>query len=254
MAGKARGCRGKVYVVGAGPGDPELLTLKAVRLIREADVVVYDRLIPREALDYTRPGAELVYAGKAPGRHALRQEEINRLLYSKACEGKTVVRLHGGDPYVFGRGEEECLYLVERGVECSVVPGITSVIAGPAYAGIPVTSRGVASSFAAATGREAPGKERRHVYYGRLMKAVDTLVIVMGVGNLENIVREMLEEGVDPRLPVAVVEKAATPEQRVVTGTLETIVEEARRAGVTSPAVIVFGETVRLRDKLWRLS
>lgn len=247
-------CSGRVYVVGAGPGDPELLTLKAVKLLREADVVVYDRLIPREALGYVKPGAELVYAGKAPGRHALKQEEINRLLHRKACEGKVVVRLHGGDPYVFGRGEEECLYLLERGVECSIVPGITSVIAGPAYAGIPVTSRGVASSFAAATGREAPGKGRRHVYYGKLMKTVDTLVVVMGVGNLENIVKEMLEEGVDPQLPVAVVEKAATPEQRVVAGTLSTIVEEARKAGVAPPAVIVFGKTVRLRERLWRLS
>ena len=254
MTGDTAPCGGRVYIVGAGPGDPELLTLKAVRLLKEADVVVYDRLIPREALSYAKPGAELVYAGKAPGRHALRQEEINELLYKKACEGKVVVRLHGGDPYVFGRGEEECLYLLERGVECSVVPGITSVIAGPAYAGIPVTSRGIASSFAAATGREAPGKERRHVYYGKLMKTVDTLVVVMGVGNLENIVKEMLEEGVDPQLPVAVVEKAATPEQRVVTGTLSTIVEEARKAGVAPPAVIVFGETVRLRERLWRLS
>jgi len=247
-------CGGRVYIVGAGPGDPELLTLKAVRLLREADVVVYDRLIPEEALSYAKPGAELVYAGKQPGRHALTQEEINRLLLEKACQGKTVVRLHGGDPYVFGRGEEECMYLLSRGVSCEVVPGISSVTAGPAYAGIPVTSRGVASSFAAATGREAPGKERRHVYYGRLMKAVDTLVVVMGVGSLEAIVREMLEEGVPPSLPVAIVEKASTPRQRVVVGTLGDIVEKARRAGVEPPAVIVFGEVVRLRDRLWRLA
>ncbi len=247
-------CSGRVYIVGAGPGDPELLTLKAVRLLREADVVVYDRLIPEEALGYAKPGAELVYAGKQPGRHALTQEEINRLLLEKACQGKTVVRLHGGDPYVFGRGEEECMFLLSRGVSCEVVPGVSSVTAGPAYAGIPVTSRGVASSFAAATGREAPGKERRHVYYGRLMKAVDTLVVVMGVGNLEAIVREMLEEGVPPSLPVAIVEKASTPAQRVVVGTLGDIVEKAREAGVKPPAVIVFGEVVRLRDRLWRLA
>jgi len=250
----AGACSGRVYIVGAGPGDPELLTLKAVRLLSQADVVVYDRLIPREALSYARRGAELVYAGKMPGRHALTQEEINRLLLEKACEGKTVVRLHGGDPYVFGRGEEECMYLLEHGVSCEVVPGITSVTAAPAYAGIPVTSRGLASSFAAATGREAPGKQRRHVYYGRLMKAVDTLVVVMGVGTLEAIVGEMLREGVDPSLPVAIIEKATTPRQRVVVGTLSDIVEKAREAGVEPPAVIVFGPTVRLRERLWRLS
>lgn len=244
---------GKVYIVGMGPGDPELVTLKALRIIREADVIVYDRLIPREALSHARRDAELIYAGKRPGHHALTQEEINQLLLEKALEGKTVARLHGGDPYVFGRGEEECMYLRSHGVPCEVVPGITSVIAGPAYAGIPVTSRGVASSFAAATGREAPGKERRHVYYGRLAKSVDTLVVVMGVGNLENIVREMLEEGVDPDLPVAIVENATLPSQRVVTGRLRDIVEKARKAGVKPPAVIVFGRVVELRDKLWSL-
>jgi uroporphyrin-III C-methyltransferase len=242
---------GKVYIVGTGPGDPELVTVKALRVIKEADVVVYDRLIPSEILVYARKDAELIYAGKRPGRHALCQEEINRLLYQKACSGKVVARLHGGDPYVFGRGEEECMYLLERGVSCEVVPGITSVIAGPAYAGIPVTSRGVASSFAAATGREAPGKERRQVYYGRIAKSVDTLVVVMGVGNLENIVQEMLDEGVSPQLPVAVIENATTPQQRVVEGTLADIVEKAREAGVKPPAVIVFGEVVRLRRRLW---
>jgi len=252
--GRRDGCRGRVYIVGAGPGDPELLTLKAVRAIREADVIVYDRLIPEEALGYAKPDAELIYAGKRPGRHALTQDEINRLLYEKACEGKTVTRLHGGDPYVFGRGEEECIYLRERGVECSVVPGITSVIAGPAYAGIPLTSRGVASSFAAATGREAPGKPRKAVHYGKIMKAVDTLVVVMGVGNLENIVREMLEEGVDPELPVAIVENATTPSQRVIEGSLRDIVEKAREADVKPPAVIVFGNVVKLRPRLWSLN
>ncbi len=241
---------GKVYVVGAGPGDPELVTLKALRLVKEADVIVYDRLIPQELLSHAKPGAELIYAGKRPGHHALTQDEINKLLLEKALEGKTVVRLHGGDPFVFGRGEEECIYLAEHGVECEVVPGITSVIAGPAAAGIPVTSRGVASSFAAATGREAPGKERRQVYYGKLMKSVDTLVIVMGVGNLENIVNEMLEEGIDPRLPVAVIQDATLPTQRVVEAPLAEIVEASKRAGVRPPAVIVFGRVVALRHRM----
>jgi len=249
-----RECGGVVYIVGTGPGDPELITLRALKAIQEADVVVYDRLIPEEVLGYAKPGAELIYAGKKPGHHALTQEEINQLLAEKACQGKKVARLHGGDPYVFGRGEEECMYLRGRGIPCIVVPGITSVIAGPAYAGIPVTSRGIASSFAAATGREAPGKPQRAVHYARIMRSVDTLVVVMGVGNLENIVKEMLEEGIDPGLPVAVVEKATTPRQRVVTGTLGDIVDKARKAGIQPPAVIVFGRTVELRDRLWRLA
>ena len=246
--------RGRVYIVGAGPGDPELITVKGLRLLQQADVIVYDRLVAKELLDHAKPEAELIYAGKKPGAHAMTQEEINKLLLEKACEGKTVVRLHGGDPYVFGRGEEECIYLRGYGVECEVVPGLTSAIAGAAYAGIPVTSRGIASSFAVATGREAPNKDRKMVHYGRIMKAVDTLVVVMGVGNLENIVKEMVEEGVDPDLPVAIVEKATTPEQRVVTAKLRDIVEKAREAGVQPPALIIFGRTVELRDKLWRLS
>jgi len=246
--------RGRVYIVGAGPGDPELITVKGLRLIQQADVIVYDRLVAKELLNHARPEAELIYAGKKPGAHTMTQEEINKLLLEKACEGKTVVRLHGGDPYVFGRGEEECIYLRGYGVECEVVPGLTSAIAGAAYAGIPVTSRGIASSFAVATGREAPNKDRKMVHYGRIMKAVDTLVVVMGVGNLESIVKEMVEEGVDPDLPVAIVEKATTPEQRVVTAKLRDIVEKAREAGVQPPALIIFGRTVELRDKLWRLS
>lgn len=250
MSGCMRG--GRVYIVGTGPGDPELVTLKALRAVKEADVIVYDRLIPSEILAYARRDAELIYAGKRPGHHALTQEEINRLLYEKACSGKTVARLHGGDPYVFGRGEEECIYLRSRGIDCVVVPGITSVIAGPAYAGIPVTSRGVASSFAAATGREAPGKEKRHVYYGKIMKTVDTLIVVMGVGRLSEIVEEMLQEGIDPNLPVAIIERATTPQQRVVEGTLKNIVDKAREAGIKPPAVIVFGNVVKLRNKLWR--
>lgn len=248
-------CRpGKVYIVGAGPGDPELITVKGLRLVREADVILYDRLIPQEVLREARPDAKLVFVGKAPGKHAYPQDEINKMLVEEACKGKIVVRLKGGDPYVFGRGEEECMYALEHGVPCEVVPGITSAIAGPAYAGIPVTHRGVASSFAIVTGREAPEKGRKMVDYGAIARAVDTLVIVMGIGNLENIVREMLDAGIDPNTPVAIVEKATTPEQRVVAGKLADIVEKAREAGVKPPAVIVVGEVVRLRDKLWKLA
>ncbi|ABM80686.1 uroporphyrinogen-III C-methyltransferase [Hyperthermus butylicus] len=246
-------CSGRVYIVGAGPGDPELITVKGLKLIREADVIVYDRLIPRELLEEAKPGAKLIYAGKRPGMHAMTQEEINKLLYELACQGLTVVRLHGGDPYVFGRGEEECMYLRERGVDCAVVPGITSAIAGPAYAGIPVTSRYVASSFAVVTGREAEGKKQR-IDYAAIASAVDTLVILMGVGRLEVITSQLLEAGIDPETPVAIVENATTPGQRVVIGTLKNIAVKAREAGIAPPAVIVIGRVVELREKLWRLS
>ncbi|HIC99124.1 MAG TPA: uroporphyrinogen-III C-methyltransferase, partial [Pyrodictiaceae archaeon] len=209
---------------------------------------------PREILREAKPSAKLVFVGKAPGKHVYTQDEINKMLVEEACKGKIVVRLKGGDPYVFGRGEEECMYVLEHGVPCEVVPGITSAIAGPAYAGIPVTHRGTASSFAIVTGREALEKNKRMVYYGAIARAVDTLVIVMGVTNLENIVREILDAGVDPETPVAIVEKATMPEQRVVIGKLADIVEKARKAGVKPPAVIVVGEVVRLRDKLWKLA
>jgi len=245
---------GVVYVVGAGPGDPELITVKGLRLLRSADVVLYDRLVSRELLREVKEGAELIYVGKAPGRHTLSQDEINRLLVEKARQGLVVVRLKGGDPYVFGRGEEECMYVRSHGIECIVVPGVTSAIAGPAYAGIPVTHRGLASSFAVATGREAEGKERRSVDYAALAKAADTLVILMGVGNLEKIVSELLDAGVDPGTPVAIVEDATLPTQRVTVAPLDRIVEEARRRGVRPPAVIVVGRVVELREKLWRLA
>jgi len=246
--------KGIVYVVGAGPGDPELITVKGLKVLRSADVVLYDRLVSKDLLREVREDAELIYVGKAPGRHTMTQEEINRLLVEKARQGLVVVRLKGGDPYVFGRGEEECLYVRSHGIECIVVPGITSAIAGPAYAGIPVTHRGVASSFAVATGREAEGKEKRSVSYAALAKAADTLVILMGVGNLENIVRELLDAGVDPDTPVAIVEKATLPDQRVTVAPLSRIVEEARRRGVKPPAVIVVGRVVELREKLWKLA
>jgi uroporphyrin-III C-methyltransferase len=243
-------CKGKVYIVGAGPGDPELATVKAVRLIREADVIVYDRLIPRELLAYAKPEAKLVYAGKEPGKHTLTQDEINKLLLAYACEGKMVIRLHGGDPTIFGRGEEECYYLTSHGVSCEFVPGVTSAFAAPELACIPPTSRWAASSVAVVTGREAEGKRERRVRYGEIAKAVDTLIILMGVGRLEQIVGELLESGVDPSTPVAIVERAATSQQRVITGRLSNIVELSRRENVRPPAVIVIGRVVELRDKI----
>ncbi len=244
--------RGKVWIVGAGPGDPELITVKGLRVLREADVVVYDRLVHPALLREARSGAELIYVGKAPGRHTMTQDEINRLLVEKALEGKRVVRLKGGDPYVFGRGEEECAYVLEHGVDCEVVPGVTSATAVPAYAGIPVTSRWMASSFAVVTGMEAAGKERPRVDYARIASAVDTVVVLMGVSRLEYIASRMAEAR-GPETPAALIEKGTLPEQRVVVSTLGGIARAAREAGVEPPAVLVVGDVVKLRDRLWRL-
>ena len=244
--------RGKVWIVGAGPGDPELITVKGLRVLREADVVVYDRLVHPRLLSEARRGAELIYVGKAPGRHTMTQDEINRLLVEKALEGRRVVRLKGGDPYVFGRGEEECAYVLEHGVECEVVPGVTSATAVPAYAGIPVTSRWMASSFAVVTGMEAAEKERPRVDYARIAGAVDTVVVLMGVSRLEYIASRMMESR-SPETPAALIERGTLPDQRVIVSTLGGIARAARDAGVEPPAVLVVGDVVRLRDRLWRL-
>lgn len=243
--------QGIVYVIGAGPGDPELLTLKAVKLIREADVIIYDRLAPiRFIEENAKPGAELIYAGKKPGHHALTQDEINKLLETKACEGKKVVRVHGGDPFLFGRGEEECIYLSAKGIKCTVVPGITSAIAAPELACIPPTSRLVASSLAIVPGREAAEKKSPRVDYASIARVVDTLIILMGVGRLEKIVKELLENGIDPNKPIAIIENASLPSQRIIEGTLSDIVKKAKEHEVRPPAVIIIGKVVKLRDRI----
>ncbi len=244
--------RGRVYIVGAGPGDPGLATLRAIEALRIADTVVYDRLVSRELLRYVRPGTRLVYAGKMRGRHTLTQDEINRILVEEACQGRIVVRLKGGDPYVFGRGEEECMYVLSHDIECIVVPGVTSAIAGPAYAGIPVTSRLAASSMAIVTGTEAEDKKAPRIDYKNIAKAVDTLVILMGVHRLEDLIRELLEGGLDPDTPAAIVQDATLPTQKVVEAPLAKLAEEARKAGIRPPAVIVIGRVVELRKKLWK--
>ncbi|MET1128011.1 MAG: uroporphyrinogen-III C-methyltransferase [Thermoproteota archaeon] len=246
-------CSGRVFVVGAGPGDPSLITVKGLQLLREADVILYDRLVPGELLKEAKPSAEKIYVGKAPGAHTYTQEEINKMLLNLALKGKTVVRLHGGDPYVFGRGEEECAFLLSNGVCCEVVPGVTSALAAPAYAGIPVTSRGISSSFAVVTGRVAPGSSKT-IRYSEIARAVDTLIILMGVSELENIVADLLAGGADPSTPVAIVERGTTSSQRVIVGELKNIVELARRERVSPPAVVVVGNVVKLREKLWKLA
>ena len=240
---------GKVYLVGAGPGDPELITVKGIKLLKEAQVVVYDRLISPELLKYVNPSAELYYAGKAPGRHSLNQEEINELLVKKAREGKMVVRLKGGDPFVFGRGGEEALALFKAGIPFEVVPGVTSAVAVPAYAGIPVTHRRIASSFTVVTGNETENKEEREVNWEKIARVGGTIVILMGLSNLPFIKGELLQY-LPATTPVAVIYRGTTPSQKVVTGTLEDIVEKVLAAGIKHPAVIVVGDVVKLHGEL----
>ncbi len=241
---------GKVYLIGAGPGDPGLFTLKGKKILEQADVVVYDRLLGEELLAWFRPEAEKIYVGKASGDHAVPQDGINAILYEKASQGCKVARLKGGDPFVFGRGGEEALYLQERGIAFEIVPGVTSSIAVPAYAGIPVSHRDISSSFAVITGHEKPGKSESSIKWEHLGHAVDTMVFLMGVENLPYIRQQLLANGQDPQTPVALIKSGTLPEQRTAVGTLENIESRVAEAGITSPAVIVVGRTVALRERL----
>ncbi|MFH1651328.1 MAG: uroporphyrinogen-III C-methyltransferase [Chloroflexota bacterium] len=239
---------GKVYLVGAGPGDPSLLTQKGAECLRKAGVVVYDRLLDESLLALVPPDAEKIYVGKASGEHTLPQEEINLLLVNKAKEGKTVVRLKGGDPFVLGRGGEEAETLAEHGIPFAIVPGITSAIAVPAYAGIPVTHRGLAASFAVVTGHEDPAKDGSSIDWAKL--GVDTLVFLMGMKNLPEIVARLRENGRAAQTPVAVIKEGTHPQQQTVTGTLEDIVALVAESGLTAPAVVVVGRVVQMRERL----
>lgn len=239
--------RGKVYLVGAGPGDPELMTLKAKRLLGIADVVLFDRLLDPRMLEGVK--AELIDVGKNAGHHKLNQEGINQLLIEKAEAGNIVVRLKGGDPYLFGRGGEEALALQEKGIPFEVVPGVTSSIAAPELAGIPVTHRGVASSLIIVTGHEEPGKETP-LDWKAIAALGGTLVVLMGVSRLEQNVAALIEAGKSPQTPAAMVEKGGWPEQRMISATLADIAEKARESKIESPAILVVGEVVLLAEKL----
>ncbi|XID92982.1 uroporphyrinogen-III C-methyltransferase [Paenibacillaceae bacterium WGS1546] len=243
---------GKVSIVGAGPGDPELITVKALKRIREADVILYDRLANEELLAYAKPGAVKIYCGKAPGRHAAPQDEINETLAAYALRGSIVVRLKGGDPLVFGRGGEEALALAERGIPCEIVPGITSSIGAAASARIPLTHRGIAGSVAIVTGNRCHDREAR-IRWDLLARGVDTLVVYMGVGKLGEIRAELLRHGKAASTPVALIERATLPDERIVVGTLADIHLLAARMALSNPALIVIGETVRIREGLERL-
>ena len=223
---------GHVWLVGAGPGDPGLITANGLAALRRADVVVYDRLASRELLDETSAEAVRIDAGKSAGDHTLTQEEINALLVEYGQAGRRVVRLKGGDPYVFGRGGEEALALAEAGVPCTVIPGVTSAIGGLAASGIPVTHRAVATSFAVVTGHEDPTKAPEGVDWARLAGATDTIVVLMGAARLDGIARALIEGGRPASTPAAVIQQASTPHQRAVTGTLATIAETASAASI----------------------
>ena len=241
---------GKVYLVGAGPGDPGLITVKGRRCLEEAQVVVYDRLMDPSLLRYAPESAELVFVGKERGRQAMTQDEINRYLVDQGAEGKTVVRLKGGDPFVFGRGGEEALALAENHVPFEVVPGITSSIAAAAYAGIPVTHRGIATTFTVVSGSEDPSKPDSSVPWDVLAKNGGTLVVLMGLAALGNIVETLGRNGMALDTPAALVNWGTWAKQTTVTGNLDNIVEKGKEAGLKPPVVAVFGGVVALREKI----
>ena len=240
---------GKVYLVGAGPGDPDLLTVKGKNCLEQAEVILYDRLVSVELLEHAVQSAELIYVGKQAGRHCANQREIEELLVRKAREGKRVVRLKGGDPFVFGRGGEEAAALKRAGVPYEIVPGVSSAIAAPAYAGIPITHRSCASSVAFVTGHEASNSSSQ-VKWSELTRSVDTLVILMGLHNLKQIMNRLLESGCEPQRPVALIHAATRPAQKSLLGTVQTIADLADQAKFQSPTVIVVGEVVRLGREL----
>jgi uroporphyrin-III C-methyltransferase len=221
---------GKVYLVGAGPGDPDLITRKALRLLQSADVVIHDRLIPNELLEETKSDAELIDAGKLPTKHRLSQDVINELLVHHALLGKMVVRLKGGDPLVFGRGSEEALVCYEAGIPFEIVPGVSSSYGVPAYAGIPLTHRNVSSAFTVITGHEDPTKPETSINYEALAQLSGTLVILMGVKQLPQITAQLIEGGLDPNTPSAIIEWGTTESQRVVECTIEKLYQHATEA------------------------
>ena len=241
---------GKVYLVGAGPGDPGLITVKGLACLKQADVVVYDRLVDENVLHEARSDAEKIYVGKAPDHHTLEQGMINQLLIQKAREGKVVVRLKGGDPFVLGRGGEEAEALVENNIPFEVVPGVSSAVAVPAYAGIPVTYRGVASSFTVVTGHKASDRGEPNIAWDKLATGTDTLVILMGIGNLPYVVDQLIKNNKPPSTPVAVITEGTTNRQKCVTGTLRDIVEKVKSENLRPPSVVVVGDIVRFRDRL----
>jgi len=242
--------RGKVYLVGAGPGDIGLLTVKGMKCLQKAEVVVYDLHLNAQILNYISHDAEFIYAGKRGGHHTMTQDEINDVLVKKAEEGKIICRLKGGDPFVFGRGGEEAGVLAKRGIRFEVVPGVSSAIAAPAYAGIPLTHRLYSSSFAVIPGYEDTTKEESAIDWAKLATGVGTIVVLMAVKNLDMLVRKLMENGRSAETPVAVVRWGTRPDQETVVSTLKDIVSDVKGHEIKPPAVVVIGDVVKLRDTL----
>ncbi len=243
--------KGKAYLVGAGPGDPGLLTVRAAQLLNQCEVLIYDNLVNERIVGALAPrDCEKIYVGKSGAAHTMEQDDINRLIVAKARAGSLVVRLKGGDPYIFGRGGEEALYCAENGVEFEVVNGISSAYAVPAYAGIPVTNRGYSSSVAFITGHEDPTKLESDINWEKISTGVQTLVFLMGVRNLPFIADKLMQNGLDPSTPAAVIENGCQPSQRTVSGTLSDIAEKVRQAGIRPPSISIIGKVVSLREHI----
>lgn len=241
---------GKVYLIGAGPGDPGLLTVKAKECIEKADVLIYDYLANKTFLDYAGEKTEIIYVGKKGGNHTMGQEDINALLVEKALDGNDVVRLKGGDPFIFGRGGEEAQELVKAGVDFEIVPGVTSAIAVPAYAGIPLTHRDHTATVAFVTGHEDPNKEESGIAWDKISTGIGTIVFLMGIGNLAKIVENLINHGRPSDTPVAIIHRGTMAGQKTVSGNLSTIVDTAKKEGIKPPGIIVVGGVVGLRDEL----
>jgi uroporphyrinogen III methyltransferase/synthase len=242
--------KGKVFIVGAGPGDIGLLTVKGLKCLRKAEVVIYDFHLNAQILNYINHDAEFIYAGKRGGHHSMAQDEINEILVQKAKEGKIICRLKGGDPFVFGRGGEEAEALAENGIEFEIVPGVSSSVAAPAYAGIPLTHRLYSSSFAVIPGYEDATKKESTIDWAKLSTGVGTLVFLMAVKNIDVVTQKLIENGRSPETPVAVIRWGTRPDQKTIIGTLKNIVELVKEKDIKPPAVMVVGDVVRLRESL----
>lgn len=241
---------GKVFLIGAGPGDPKLITIKGMEAIKKADLIVYDYLASKSLLSYGKDGAEIIYVGKMGGRHTLSQEKINELIVKKAKEGKIIARLKGGDPFIFGRGGEEAEELATAGIPFEIIPGVTAAIACPAYAGIPLTHRDYTSTVAFITGHEDPAKEDSSIAWEKISTGIGTLVFFMGMSNLPEIVKNLIRFGRDPMTPVALIRWGTRPDQKTVIGTLNDIIDKSNKHALAPPVIIVVGEVVNLRKKL----
>lgn len=237
----------KVYLTGAGPGDIDLMTIKALKVVQKADVIIYDRLANSEILNEAKENAILIYVGKEKDNHRVPQEQINELIYQNALKYETVVRLKGGDPFVFGRGGEEALYLKQRDVSFEIIPGVTSAISVPAYAGIPITHRGVTPSFRVVTGHRKSSDNIADINWDSFIED-ETIVFLMGLHNIELIVTKLLEVGKSKDYPCAIISNGTTQNQKTIVGTLENIIEKSKEA--VSPAIIIVGEVVNLREDL----